>query len=363
MQTCSQKPHASHNGSGPASGSSVNRSVALRIKRNAARRLSGGAALLVLLGLAAMLSVAFGAREVGWPEIAAALSGQVATVGDAAIASRLPRTLLAMLAGAALGVSGGVMQGLTRNPLADPGLLGVNAGAALAVVIGIAWFGIDETTSYIWTAIAGAAVSACAVYAIASLGQGGATPLRLALAGAAITAALSSLATAVVLPRGDIGGLVQSWLVGGVGGATYEQLLPVLPFLVTGFVITLLAARKLNMLALGDDTAAGLGEKVAVARAMSAVGAVLLCGPITAVCGPIGFVGLVVPHACRLLAGGDYRWLLPFSALGGAVLLTLSDVAGRLIAHPSELDVGIVTAFIGAPVFIWIVRNRKVGSL
>jgi iron complex transport system permease protein len=325
--------------------------------------LSGGAALLVLLGLAAMLSVAFGAREVGWPEIAAALSGQVETVGDAAVASRLPRTLLAMLAGAALGVSGGVMQGLTRNPLADPGLLGANAGAALAVVIGIAWFGIDETTSYIWTAIAGAAISACAVYAIASLGQGGATPLRLALAGAAITAALSSLATAVVLPRGDIGGLVQSWLVGGVGGATYEQLLPVLPFLVTGFVITLLAARKLNMLALGDDTAAGLGEKVAVARAMSAVGAVLLCGPITAVCGPIGFVGLVVPHACRLLAGGDYRWLLPFSALGGAVLLTLSDVAGRLIAHPSELDVGIVTAFIGAPVFIWIVRNRKVGSL
>ncbi|UBR52116.1 iron ABC transporter permease [Halomonas sp. FeN2] len=325
--------------------------------------MSGGAALLVLLGLAAMLSVAFGAREVGWPEIAAALSGQVATVGDAAVASRLPRTLLAMLAGAALGISGGVMQGLTRNPLADPGLLGVNAGAALAVVIGIAWFGIDDTTSYIWTAIAGAAISACAVYAIASLGQGGATPLRLALAGAAITAALSSLATAVVLPRGDISGLVQSWLVGGVGGATYEQLLPVLPFLVTGFVITLLAARKLNMLALGDDTAAGLGEKVAVARAMSAVGAVLLCGPITAVCGPIGFVGLVVPHACRLLAGGDYRWLLPFSALGGAVLLTLSDVAGRLIAHPSELDVGIVTAFIGAPVFIWIVRNRKVGSL
>lgn len=363
MQTCSQKPHASHSSSVPASGSSVNRAVALRIKRNAAQRLSGGTALLILLGLAAMLSVAFGAREVGWSEIVAALSGQVETMGDAAVASRLPRTLLAMLAGAALGVSGGVMQGLTRNPLADPGLLGVNAGAALAVVIGIAWFGIDETTSYIWTAIAGAAVAACAVYAIASLGQGGATPLRLALAGAAITAALSSLATAVVLPRGDIGGLVQSWLVGGVGGATYDQLLPVLPFLLTGFVITLLAARKLNMLALGDDTAAGLGEKVAVARAMSAVGAVLLCGPITAVCGPIGFVGLVVPHACRLLAGGDYRWLLPFSALGGAALLTFSDVAGRLIAHPSELDVGIVTAFIGAPVFIWIVRNRKVGSL
>lgn len=363
MPTYSQTPHASHTSSGVAPGSGVNQSAAVRFKRHATRRFAGGVVLFVLLGLAAMLSVAFGAREVGWPEIVAALSGQVETMGDAAVASRLPRTLLAILAGAALGVSGGVMQGLTRNPLADPGLLGVNAGAALAVVVGIAWFGIDETTSYIWIAIAGAAVSACAVYAIASLGQGGATPLRLALAGAAITAALSSLTTAVVLPRGDIGGLVQSWLVGGVGGATYGQLLPVLPFLITGFVITLLAARKLNMLALGDDTAAGLGEKVAVARAMSAIGAVLLCGPITAVCGPIGFVGLVVPHNCRLLAGGDYRWLLPFSALGGAVLLTLSDVAGRLIAHPSELDVGIVTAFIGAPVFIWIVRNRKVGAL
>ncbi|MGQ7260809.1 FecCD family ABC transporter permease [Vreelandella sp. V005] len=363
MQTYSQKPHASHTSSGVALGSDVNRSAAVRLKHHATRRLAGGVVLLVLLGLAAMLSVAFGARVVGWPEIVAALSGQVENIGDAAVASRLPRTLLAILAGAALGVSGGVMQGLTRNPLADPGLLGVNSGAALAVVIGIAWFGIDETTSYIWTAIAGASVAACAVYAIASLGQGGATPLRLALAGAAITAALSSLTTAVVLPRGDIGGLAQSWLVGGVGGATYDQLLPMLPFLITGFVITLLAARKLNMLALGDDTAAGLGEKVAVARAMSAIGAVLLCGSITAVCGPIGFVGLVVPHACRLLAGGDYRWLLPFSALGGAVLLTFSDVAGRLIAHPSELDVGIVTAFIGAPVFIWIVRNRKVGAL
>lgn len=358
MQTYSQKPHVSHTSNRNASGNST-----FRIHKAASRHLAGGVALLVLLGIAAILSVALGARAVGWPEIVAALSGHVETVGDAAVASRLPRTVLAMLAGAALGVSGGVMQGLTRNPLADPGLLGINAGAALAVVVGIAWFAIDETTTYIWTAILGAGFAAIAVYTIASLGPGGATPLRLALAGAAVTAALSSLVTAVILPRGDIAGLVQSWLVGGVGGATFDQLIPVLPFLLTGFVISLLAARKLNMLALGDDTAAGLGEKVAVARAMSAVGAVLLCGPITAVCGPIGFVGLVVPHACRLLVGGDYRWLLPFSALAGAVLLTLSDVAGRLVAHPSELDVGIVTAFIGAPVFIWIVRNRKIGAL
>ncbi|MCS2608537.1 FecCD family ABC transporter permease [Halomonas dongshanensis] len=317
----------------------------------------------MLLLLAMALSVAFGARQVGLAEIIAAVSGRVETLGDAAVASRIPRTLLALLAGAALAISGGVMQGLTRNPLADPGLLGVNAGAALAVVMGIAWFRIDDLAHYIWFALGGAALAAVGVYAIASVARGGATPLRLALAGAAVTAALSSLTTAIILPRGDIGGLVQSWLVGGVGGATYAQILPILPFLLAGLVISLLAARKLNLLALGDDTAAGLGEKVALARALSAIGAVLLCAPVTAACGPIGFVGLVVPHACRLLAGGDYRWLLPFSALGGAILLTLSDVLGRLIARPDELDVGIVTAFIGAPVFIWIVRRRKVGAL
>ncbi|WP_447555458.1 FecCD family ABC transporter permease [Vreelandella sp. EE22] len=332
-------------------------------RRYVARRLMAGTLLLVLLALATMLSIGFGARSVGLAEVGAALGGRIESVGEAAVASRLPRTLLALLAGAALGVAGGVMQGLTRNPLADPGLLGVNAGAALSVVIGIAWFDIQTSVSFIASALAGASIAAVAVYAIASLGRGGATPLRLALAGAAMTAALTSLTTAVILPRGDIAGLVQSWLVGGVGGASYRQVLPVVPFLLGGFAISLAGARKLNLLALGDETAAGLGEKVAIARLMSALGAVLLCGSITAVCGPIGFVGLVVPHVCRLLVGGDYRWLLPFSALGGAILLTLSDVAGRLMAQPAELDAGIVTAFIGAPVFIWIVRNRKVSAL
>ncbi len=319
--------------------------------------------MALLLVLALVLSVAFGARDVGWSEIAAALGGQVDTIGEAAVVSRLPRTLLAVLAGAALGLAGCVMQGLTRNPLADPGLLGVNAGAALAIVIGLAWFGIEDAGLYIGTAILGAGLSTVAVYAIASLGPGGATPLRLALAGAVTTAALSSLTTAIVLPRGDIAGLAQSWMVGGVGGATGDQIVPVLPFLFTGLVIALLSARKLNLLALGEETASGLGENVAWARVMAVVGAVLLAGATTAVCGPIGFVGLVVPHACRLLVGSDYRWLVPLSALGGAVLLTFADVAGRLVARPSELDVGIVTAFIGAPVFIWIVRRRKVGTL
>ncbi len=318
---------------------------------------------LLALVLTAGLSLAFGARVTSLSDLAAALSGPPQTMGEAAVASRVPRTVLAALAGAALGLTGAVMQGVTRNPLADPGILGVNAGAALAVVIGLASFGLGSLTGYILAATVGAGLAAVGVYVIASLGAGGATPLKLALAGAALTAALASLTTAVVLPRGDIAGLVQSWLVGGVGGATWERITPVLPFLGFGALLCLASARKLNLLALGDDTAAGLGETVWRARAIAALGAVVLCGAVTAVCGPIGFVGLVVPHLSRLVTGVDYRWILPASAVSGAVLLVLADVAGRIVARPAELDVGIVTAFIGAPVFIWIVRRRRVAAL
>jgi iron complex transport system permease protein len=327
------------------------------------RRWLGTLLLLLALCASLALSVAFGARVTHWTDITGLLDGSLDSMAEAAVASRLPRTLLAMLAGAALGVSGAVMQGLTRNPLADPGLLGVNAGAALAVVIGIAWFGIQQASDYLWLAILGAGLSAVVVYLIASLGRGGATPLRLALAGAVISAALSSLSTAIILPRADIGGLIQSWLIGGVGGATWAQITPALPFLLSGLLICGLSARRLNLLALGDDMASGLGERVARVRVMAALGAILLCGGITAVCGPIAFVGLVVPHVCRLMAGSDYRWILPLSALAGALLLTSADILGRLIARPAELDVGIMTALVGAPFFIWIVRRHKVKSL
>ncbi len=319
--------------------------------------------LLLLLALLCILSVTTGARDVAWTDIVAALRGETQTIGQAAVALRIPRTLLAALAGAALGLAGALMQGVTRNPLADPGILGVNMGASLAVVIGVAWFGMDSADAYIWTAILGAGSAALFVYTIGSLGRGGATPLKLALAGAATSVAFSAMVIAVVLPRGDIAGGIRSWQIGGVGGATFERVLPVLPFLAVGFAVSLLSARKLNSLALGDELAAGLGERVAVARAIASLGAILLCGAVTAVCGPIGFLGLVVPHLCRLLIGVDHRWLLPFSAVGGACLLTLADIAGRIVARPSEIDVGIVTALIGAPFFIWIVRRQRVRDL
>ncbi|MFN3363412.1 MAG: FecCD family ABC transporter permease [Allorhizobium sp.] len=320
------------------------------------------AAIGVSIGVA-LLSLTIGTRDVPLSEVLAALSGDVSTLDRAAVATRVPRTVLALLAGAALGLAGAVMQGVTRNPLADPGILGVNVGASLAVVVGVAWFGISSADAFIWIAIAGAAATAVFVYVIGSMGRGGATPLKLALAGTATAIAFSSLVIAVVLPRADIAGGIRSWQIGGVGGATFERMQHIYPFLLVGFLLCLLSARRLNALALGDELAAGLGERVAVARGMATLGAVVLCGATTAVCGPIGFVGLVVPHACRLLVGVDHRWLLPFSAIGGAILLTASDILGRLAARPSELEVGVVTALIGAPVFIFIVRRQKVRDL
>jgi iron complex transport system permease protein len=322
--------------------------------------------LLVVVTVLALLmaaSVAIGSRGVGWSDIWSALGGSSETIEEAAVTKRIPRTVLAVLVGAALGLAGAVMQGVTRNPLADPGVLGVNMGASLAVVAGLAWFGLFTATSRIFAAIAGAALAAGFVYAVGALGRGGPTPLKLALAGAATSAALTSFITAIALPRGDIAANVQSFQVGGVGGATVGNLVPVLPFLAAGLVISLLSARGLNSLALGDELAAGLGERVALARGVAALGSVVLCGAATAVAGPIWFVGLVVPHLCRLLVGVDHRWLLPFSALAGASLLVASDVLGRVVARPAELDVGIITALVGAPFFIAVVRRQRVREL
>jgi len=333
------------------------------VRRPARVRLLWLAVTLLVLAAVMVLSVAVGSRTVAWSDVWSALGGADGTLEQAAVTKRIPRTLLAVVIGAALGLAGGVMQGVTRNPLADPGILGVNMGASLAVVTGVAFFGLTSPTGYVWVAMAGAALSAVFVYTVGSLGRGGATPLKLALAGAATSAAFASLVTAVVLPRNDISGAFRLWQIGGVGGASYERIGHVLPFLGAGFLICLLSARALNSLALGDELAAGLGERVWVARATAAVGAVVLCGAATAAAGPIGFVGLVVPHACRMMAGVDHRWLLPLSAVTGAVLLTAADVVGRIVARPSEVDVGIVTALIGAPFFIYTVRRQKVRAL
>lgn len=338
-------------------------STAARLRRSTRVRLLWMLAALTLVVVLGIASTMIGSRSVDLADVIAAYGGSATGFDQAAVAKRIPRTLLAVCVGAALGVSGAVMQGVTRNPLADPGILGVNTGASLAVVIGIAYFGLASATQYIWFAIIGAAITAVFVYTIGSLGRQGATPLKLALAGAATAAALTSFISAVVLPRGDISDLARDWQIGGVGGVTMSAVILVGPFLLAGFLICIYSAPGLNALALGDELAAGLGQHVGLTRLVSAAGAVVLCGGATAVAGPIGFLGLVIPHACRLLIGVDHRWLIPFSAVTGAGLLTASDILGRIIARPAELDVGILTALIGAPFFIAIVRRQKVRSL
>lgn len=322
--------------------------------------LAGLAVILVLC----VLSVSFGVKAVSFDDIVAALSGHDDTVAQAAIIKRIPRTVLALLVGAALALAGATMQAVTRNPIADPGILGVSGGASLAVVIGMAFAGITGAYGQMALAIAGAAIAAVFVYTVGSLGRGGATPLKLALAGAATSAAFASLVSAVMLPRVDLLQSFQSWQIGGVGGAEWPRIAVTAPVLAVGALICIASARGMNSLALGDDMAAGLGEHVSRTRLVSALGAVILAGAATAIAGPIGFVGLVVPHVCRMLAGTDHRWLLPLSALAGASLLLASDIIGRVAAPSSEeIQVGIVTAVLGAPFFIWIVRRQKVREL
>jgi iron complex transport system permease protein len=333
------------------------------LRRPGAVRLAWLLATLVILAGLCVASVAFGVREVSLAEIFAALGGDANGVSQGAVIARIPRTVLAILVGAALGVAGAAMQAVTRNPLADPGIFGLTGGASLAVVIGIAFFGLASPYATLVLAVVGAAVAAVFVYAVGSLGRGGATPLKLALAGAATSAALMSLVSAVLLPRVDVLESFRFWQIGGVGGATWDRIALLVPPFIAGLAICLLTARGMNSLALGDELAAGLGENVTRTRLIAAGGAVILCGAATAVAGPIAFVGLVIPHFCRLLVGTDHRWLLPFSAITGAGLLIAADIVGRVVARPTEVQVGIVTALIGAPFFIWIVRRQKVREL
>ncbi|SHK64468.1 iron complex transport system permease protein [Anaerocolumna jejuensis DSM 15929] len=324
--------------------------------------LAGAGAVGLLLSVLA--SLALGSRNVGLKEVLEALLHSGGTSFDSLVVhERIPRTVFSIIAGASLGVSGALMQAITRNPIADPSILGVNTGASLFVVSGIAFFHINTANQYIWFALAGAAVTAVFVYRIGSMGSGGATPIKLALAGAATSAALSSLVSAVILPRTEVMNAFRFWQVGSVSGATWEGILSVSPFLVVGLVIGILLASALNALALGDDVATGLGVNTGLIRIAGALAGVLLCGATTALAGPIGFVGLMIPHTMRLICGPNMRYTVPMSAIGGAILLTVSDIIGRLIGYPGELEAGIITAFFGAPILILIAMRVKVRSL
>lgn len=318
-----------------------------------------------LLALVLFASLAFGAKSIPLSTVWASLTSFDPTLTDHLVVRelRLPRTAVGVLVGVGLGLAGALMQGVSRNPLADPGILGVNAGAALAVVVGIYVFGVGSLLGYVWFAFAGAAVASAVVYGIGSLGREGATPVKLALAGAAVTALLGSITTAVLLV--DLATLDQFrfWAVGSLAGRTDDVAWQVAPFIVVGVVMALVSARLLNALALGDDVARSLGQRVAAARLFSAAATVVLAGAATAAAGPIGFVGLTVPHVARAITGPDYRWVLPYSMVLAPTLLLGSDVIGRLVVRPGELQVGIVTALVGAPFFIALVRRRKLAEL
>lgn len=334
------------------------------MRRRTAPRLGLLVAGIAVLLLMVAVSIAVGARSIPLGQVWGLLRLPDGSVESAIVHEvRLPRTLLGVAAGAALGLSGALMQSLTRNPLAEPGLLGVNAGAAVAVVLGITFLGLGHVSEYVWLAIAGAGAATVLVYLVGGRGQAAQTPVRLALAGAAVSAALMAVVWAVTFLDAQALDLYRFWVVGSLAGRDISVLWQVLPFLGVGLVAGLLLAGPLNAMALGEDTGRALGLRPGGVRAVTAVAVTLLCGAATAAVGPLAFVGLAVPHAVRALTGPDDRWVLPMSALVAPALLLVADVVGRVVAAPAELQVGVVTAFLGAPVLVWLVTRRRVGRL
>ncbi|MCC9076511.1 iron ABC transporter permease [Litorilinea aerophila] len=328
-------------------------------------RSRGGLVAGLVLGLALLLaillaSLAFGAAEIPLPEVWAALFAFDAGATNHLIVRtlRVPRALVAALVGASLAVAGALVQGLTRNPLGDPGILGINAGAALGVVVAVFLFQIHTLSLFALFAFAGAALTATAVYGLGAWGRGGPTPLNLTIAGAALTALLSSFTTAILILNQRTLEEVRFWLAGSVAGRDLALLAQVAPYLLAGLMLAFGLGRQITTITLGDDVARGLGQNTAWVKALAALAVVLLAGGSVAVAGPIGFIGLVIPHMVRFWVGVDYRWVLPYAALAGAIFLLISDVAARLLLRPTELPVGVMTALLGGPFFIYLVRWR-----
>ncbi|KFK87383.1 iron ABC transporter permease [Streptomyces sp. JS01] len=328
------------------------------------------AALAALLAVLCLLSIGLGALSIPPGDVIKALTGQPTgpRIEDVIWSVRIPRTALGLAAGAALGLSGCVMQALTRNPLADPGILGVSAGAAFAIVIAAGVVGIGSLFGYIWFAFAGAMAASVVVYLLGRMGRSGSTPVKLALAGVAVTAVLSSLTSAVVLTDPAALDRFRFWSAGSLADQDASTVLRILPFLGLGALLALASAPALNSLALGDDVAASLGRKLGLVRLQGVVAVTLLTGAAVAVIGPVVFIGLVVPHVARVLAqyaglGPDHRWLLPLSAALAAGLLLGADILGRVIARPVEVQAGIIVAFIGGPFFIALVRRRRLAEI
>lgn len=312
---------------------------------------------VVILSLCLVASVSFGAADIRLGTIYEAFTAFDNSPNHLIIRTvRMPRSIIALLVGAALAVAGAIMQGLTRNPLADPGILGIEAGAALAVVAAVFLLGSASLTVYTWFALLGAAAAAVTVYFLGSMGRDGLTPLKLTIAGAALAALFSSLTTGILILSQPTVDEIRFWLAGSLAGRDLNLLLQVLPYLVVGLLAAFALGRQITTLSLGEDIAKGLGQRTVWVKAAAAIIVVVLAGSSVAIAGPIGFIGLVIPHVVRFFVGVDYRWILPYAAVCGAILLVLADIGARVLIRPQELPVGVMTALAGAPFFIYLAR-------
>lgn len=323
----------------------------------------GAAVLVAAIGIAFIASIAIGTRDVApstvWQTL---IHPSEAKDGlDVLVHSRLIRTVLGLIVGLAIGAAGALTQGHTRNPLADPGLLGINAGAACAVVTGVFVFGTSSPLANTLLALLGAFIAAAAVFGLSAVT--GSSPLTLILAGAGISACLTAVSSALVLSDGATLDTWRFWNVGAIAGRGADVLWTTLPFIAVGLVLAFAGGWFLNLMSLGDDMATALGGRVGLIRATGIIGITILAGAATAACGPIVFLGLVVPHIARVFTGPDYRWIIPYSALAGALLILVCDVIGRVIARPGEAQVSVVLALIGGPMLMLMVRRRKLPAV
>lgn len=327
-------------------------------------KLQLGVTVGLIVGLAILLvcfvySISLGAVEISLAQIWASFTTFDGSYHHLIVQTvRLPRSLIAILVGSSLAVSGALMQGLTRNPLADPGILGIEWGAALFVVATLYLFGSSSLSLLTIAAMLGAAVTAILVYFLGSLGRGGATPLNLTVVGAALTALTSSLTIAILILSQQTLEQIRFWLAGSLAGRDLNVLLQVLPFAGVGLIVAFALGRKITTISLGEDVAQGLGQQTGWIKINTAISVVLLAGSSVALAGPIGFIGLVVPHMVRFFIPVDYRWILPYSAIAGATLLLIADIAARVLLKPQEIPVGVMTALVGAPLFIYLAKSK-----
>jgi len=309
-------------------------------------------------------SLAYGSNPLSFAEVWVGLLARDQTEASLIVwDSRIPRTVVGMIVGAAFGLAGALIQALTRNPLADPGILGVNAGAGFAVTLGAGLFGLTGITGYIWFAFIGAATATLLVYVIGSAGRGLASPVTLVLAGVALGAVLNGFSTFLTLIDPTTFRSIRNWGLGSIARTDLGDTMSVAPFLLLGLVIAVSLSGSLNSIALGDDLAASLGARVLRTRVLGVVAVTLLAGGATALTGGIAFIGLMIPHIVRWFVGPDQRWIMIYSVLAAPVLVLAADVLGRVIARPGEIEVGILTAVVGAPVLIALVHRRKASGL